>query len=78
MLQRAWHRYRRRWRWRGSRSRLPRLTLVTQFFPQAFAATGQLLDDLNHRMSAEFISARYLELFRLHLPDQQPLAAANA
>ena len=32
--------------WRSSRSRNPRLTLVSQYFPPDFAATGQLLDDL--------------------------------
>lgn len=42
-----------RWRWRRSRSCNPRLTVVSQFFPPDFAATGQLLDDLTRRLAMQ-------------------------
>jgi glycosyltransferase involved in cell wall biosynthesis len=47
------HHWISRWQWRSSRSRFPRLTVVSQFFPPDFAATGQLLDDLTNRLSRE-------------------------
>jgi len=47
------HHLKSRWHWRSSRSRYPRLTVVSQFFPPDFAATGQLLDDLTDRLSRE-------------------------
>jgi glycosyltransferase involved in cell wall biosynthesis len=50
--ERVWRMLSSRWRWRASRSRFPRLTLVSQFFPPDFAATGQLLDDLTARLAA--------------------------
>ncbi|MEB3199699.1 MAG: glycosyltransferase family 4 protein [Synechococcaceae cyanobacterium] len=40
-----------RLRWRRERSRLARLTVVSQFFPPDFAATGQFVDDLSRRLS---------------------------
>jgi glycosyltransferase involved in cell wall biosynthesis len=59
-LQRAWLKLCSRWRWRTSRSRFPRLTLVSQFFPPDFAATGQLLDDLTARLAAEGLQVQVL------------------
>lgn len=53
LLQRAWRKVRRRWQWRASRSGNQRLTLVSQFFPPDFAATGQLLNDLSARLAAQ-------------------------
>jgi glycosyltransferase involved in cell wall biosynthesis len=40
-----------RWHWRATKHEHPRLTLVSQFFPPDFAATGQLLDDLSRRLA---------------------------
>lgn len=37
--------------WRSLRSRIARLTIVSQFFPPDFAATGQCIDDLSHRLA---------------------------
>ena len=49
-----------RWQWRLSRSRNARLTLVSQFFPPDFAATGQLLDDLTRRFAARGLQTQVL------------------
>ena len=51
-LQRIAFKIRSRFIWRASRSRNARLTLISQFFPPDFAATGQLLDDLTQRFAA--------------------------
>ena len=59
-LQRAWCKLRNRWQWRAGRSRFPRLTLVSQFFPPDFAATGQLLDDLTARLTAGGLQVQIL------------------
>jgi glycosyltransferase involved in cell wall biosynthesis len=59
-LQRAWRKVCNRWQWRSSRSRFPRLTLVSQFFPPDFAATGQLLDDLTARLTARGLQVQIL------------------
>lgn len=40
-----------RMRWRHERSRNARLTIVSQFFPPDFAATGQFIDDLSRRLA---------------------------
>ena len=53
LLQRIGRKLAQRFAWRASRSRHPRLTLVSQYFPPDFAATGQLLDDLTVRLAAE-------------------------
>lgn len=60
LLQRAWRKLCTRWQWRASRSRFPRLTLVSQFFPPDFAATGQLLDDLTDRLAAHGLQVQIL------------------
>lgn len=60
LLQRAWRNLCRRWQWRASRSRYLRLTLVSQFFPPDFAATGQLLDDLTCRLAAQGMQVQIL------------------
>jgi glycosyltransferase involved in cell wall biosynthesis len=49
-----------RWQWRSSRSRYPRLTVVSQFFPPDFAATGQLLDDLTVRLAGDGLQVQVL------------------
>ncbi len=51
---------RHRWQWRASRSQYSRLTLVSQFFPPDFAATGQLLDDLTVRMASRGLQVQIL------------------
>ena len=50
-LQRIRRKLQSRFKWRVSRSRNARLTLVSQFYPPDFAATGQLLDDLTQRFA---------------------------
>lgn len=50
----------RRWQWRSTRSRYPRVTVVSQFFPPDFAATGQLLDDLTDRLSRDGLQVQVL------------------
>lgn len=50
----------RRWQWRASRSKKPRLTLVSQFFPPDFAATGQLLDELTAGLAARGLQVQVL------------------
>jgi glycosyltransferase involved in cell wall biosynthesis len=40
-----------RLRWRRQRSAITRLTIVSQFFPPDFAATGQFIDDLSRRLA---------------------------
>jgi glycosyltransferase involved in cell wall biosynthesis len=60
LLRRAWRKLCRRWQWRASVSRHPRLTLVSQFFPPDFAATGQLLDDLTSRLAAQGLQVQIL------------------
>jgi len=40
-----------RLRWRGERSRMARLTIVSQYFPPDFAATGQFIEDLSRRLA---------------------------
>lgn len=40
--------------------KLPRLTVVSQFFPPDFAATGQLLDDLTRRLAASALQVQVL------------------
>lgn len=60
LLQRVWRTFRSRLHWRASRSRFPRLTLVSQFFPPDFAATGQLLDDLTARLAARGLQVQVL------------------
>ncbi|MEB3168928.1 MAG: hypothetical protein VKK97_09380, partial [Synechococcaceae cyanobacterium] len=37
--------------WRVERSRLARLTIITQFHPPDFAATGQFIADLSSRLA---------------------------
>ena len=51
---------RNRFIWRASRSRNARLTLITQFFPPDFAATGQLLDDLTRRFADRGLQVQVL------------------
>ena len=51
---------RNRWHWRATKSSNPRLTLVSQFFPPDFAATGQLLDDLTDRLAARGLQVQIL------------------
>jgi glycosyltransferase involved in cell wall biosynthesis len=59
-LQRIRRKLRYRWQWRASRSSHPRLTVVSQFFPPDFAATGQLLDDLTSRLAAGALQVQIL------------------
>lgn len=47
-------------RWRDLRRSHARLTVVSQFFPPDFAATGQLLDDLTSRMAARGLQVQVL------------------
>jgi glycosyltransferase involved in cell wall biosynthesis len=59
-LERVRRQLQRRWQWRSSRSRHPRLTVVSQFFPPDFAATGQLLDDLTARLARDGLQVQVL------------------
>ena len=59
-LQRLWHKLGHRWHWRASRSRYHRVTVVSQFFPPDYAATGQLLDDLTSRLAARGLQLQVL------------------
>lgn len=56
----VWRKLSSRWHWRASRSRFPRLTVVSQFFPPDFAATGQLLEDLTARLAARGLQVQVL------------------
>jgi hypothetical protein len=60
LLQRIKSKLRHRWQWRVSRSRQPRLSVVSQFFSPDFAATGQLLEDLTNRLSASGLQVQIL------------------
>ncbi|MFM7550533.1 MAG: glycosyltransferase family 4 protein [Cyanobacteriota bacterium] len=60
LFQRVWFMLCRRWRWRVSRSSCPRLTLVSQYFPPDYAATGQLLDDLTARLADRGLQVQIL------------------
>ena len=60
LLQRIYSKIRLRLQWRASRSRYPRLTVVSQFFPPDFAATGQLLDDLTARLARQGLQVHVL------------------
>ncbi|WP_094509991.1 glycosyltransferase family 4 protein [Synechococcus sp. MW101C3] len=51
---------RQRARWRRNRSRAARVTVVNQFFPPDYAATGQLLADLTGRLSASGLQIQIL------------------
>ncbi|MFZ0406665.1 MAG: glycosyltransferase family 4 protein [Cyanobium sp.] len=44
-----------RWRWRNTRSQLARVTIVSQFFPPDFAATGQFIDQISRGLAARGI-----------------------
>lgn len=59
-LARFLYKLKRRWKWRSSRSRNARVTVVSQFFPPDFAATGQLLDDLTKRLAASGLQLQIL------------------
>jgi glycosyltransferase involved in cell wall biosynthesis len=58
--QRLLRHLRSRWKWRATRSKNARLTLVSQFFPPDFAATGQLLDDLTVRLAQRGLQVQVL------------------
>lgn len=49
--QQPWRKLAQRWRWRGGRSRLARVTIVSQFFPPDYAATGQFIADLSRHLA---------------------------
>ncbi len=44
-----------RWRWRQTRSQLARVTIVSQFYPPDFAATGQFIDQISQGLAARGI-----------------------
>jgi len=46
--------------WRMTRNRFARFTVVSQFFPPDFAATGQLLDDLSARLARKGLQVQVL------------------
>lgn len=50
----------RRWQWRRQRNDHLRLTVVSQFFPPDFAATGQFLDDLSRRLALRGLQIQVL------------------
>ncbi len=49
-----------RWQWRRQRNDHHRLTIVSQFFPPDFAATGQFLDDLSRRLALRGLQVQVL------------------
>ncbi|WP_398336401.1 glycosyltransferase family 4 protein, partial [Vulcanococcus sp.] len=55
-----WLNIAQRWSWRASRGSHPRLTVVSQYFPPDFAATGQLLDDLTTRLAAKGLQVQVI------------------
>jgi glycosyltransferase involved in cell wall biosynthesis len=59
-IRHLWRLARQRWHWRASRSRFARLTVVSQYFPPDFAATGQLLDDLTARLAERGVQVQLL------------------
>jgi glycosyltransferase involved in cell wall biosynthesis len=44
-----------RWRWRYTRSQMARVTIVSQYFPPDFAATGQFIDQISKGLAARGI-----------------------
>jgi glycosyltransferase involved in cell wall biosynthesis len=59
-LARLRQQLRQRLRWRRNRSRAARVTVVNQFFPPDYAATGQLLDALTARLAAAGLQIQIL------------------
>lgn len=57
---RIWNDLSSRLRWRQTRSRYHRVTVVSQFFPPDYAATGQLLDDLTARLATRGLQIQIL------------------
>ncbi len=65
-----------RWRWRASKHEHPRLTVVSQFFPPDFAATGQLLDDLTRRFATRGLQVQVftgMPAYAFNTPDAERL-----
>ncbi|MFO7630412.1 MAG: glycosyltransferase family 4 protein [Prochlorococcaceae cyanobacterium] len=60
LLQKLQRHLWQRWSWRASRRRKARLTVVSQFFPPDYAATGQLLDDLTARLAKRDLQVQVL------------------
>jgi glycosyltransferase involved in cell wall biosynthesis len=58
--RRLWRHLGDRWRWRANRSQQVRVTVVSQFFPPDYAATGQLLDDLTRRLAGRGMPVQVL------------------
>jgi glycosyltransferase involved in cell wall biosynthesis len=61
-----------RWLWRASRSRAARVTVVNQFFPPDYAATGQLLEDLTTRLAASGLQVQVLTGMPAYANEQAP------
>ena len=59
-IGRLLQKFQSRLRWRASRSSFSRVTVVSQFFPPDYAATGQLLDDLTSRLAARGLQIQVL------------------
>ena len=59
-LQYQWRKLLKRLRWRATSSAHARLTLVSQFFPPDFAATGQLLNDLTEHLASRGLQVQVL------------------
>ena len=59
-IGRLLQKFQSRLRWRTSRSSFSRVTVVSQFFPPDYAATGQLLDDLTSRLAARGLQMQVL------------------
>ena len=49
-----------RWRWRSQQKQHARITIVSQFFPPDYAATGQFLDDLSRRLALRGLQIQVL------------------
>lgn len=61
--------------WRRNRSRAARLTVVSQFFPPDYSATGQLLDELTARLAGDGLQVQILTGMPAYANEQQPALA---
>ena len=68
-------RWRQRRRWRRDRAAARRITVVNQFFPPDYAATGQLLDALTARLAAGGLQVQILTGMPAYAGERQPALA---
>jgi glycosyltransferase involved in cell wall biosynthesis len=72
-------RFRQRWQqrrgWRRNIAAARRVTVVNQFFPPDYAATGQLLDELTARLATDGLQIQILTGMPAYAGEQQPAPA---